>query len=210
MGAGGCGRGMKAQGPGGGTHRRGAEAASTARCSGEGVGGSQGKEAKCKESKGGGGKESVAREADMKGGARQGRDERATARVLLPPPHGSRGSVIPGELAPLMWWPAAVCGRLSPTAPHRDFPGGGEAQHKTHDLTIACEARRMRGPGAPRRTPRQGQGQPQAHCLLPRGAAGKGKGYDPEGHCSKVVTHVCKGRDEPGSDVAHGNVVLVP
>lgn len=152
----------------------------------------------------------MASEADMKGGARQGRDERATARVLLPPPHGSRGSVIPGELAPLMWWPAAVCGRLSPTAPHRDFPGGGEAQHKTHDLTIACEARRMRGPGAPRRTPRQGQGQPQAHCLLPRGAAGKGKGYDPDGHCSKVVTHVCKGRDEPGSDVAHGNVVLVP
>lgn len=52
----------------------------------EGPGGRQGKEAKCKESKGSGGKESVAREADMKGGVRQGRDERAMARVLLPPP----------------------------------------------------------------------------------------------------------------------------
>jgi len=52
----------------------------------EGLGGRQGKEAKCKESKGSGGKESVAREADMKGGVRQGRDERATVRVLLPPP----------------------------------------------------------------------------------------------------------------------------
>lgn len=68
----------------------------------------------------------MAREADMKGGERQGRDERATARVLLPPPWGSRGSVIPGELPPLMWWPAAVCGRLSPTAPHRGTFQEGE------------------------------------------------------------------------------------
>lgn len=49
-----------------------------------------------------------------------------------------------------MWWPAAVCGRLSPTAPHRDFPGGGETQHKTHDLTSACQAPAHAGSGAPR------------------------------------------------------------
>lgn len=79
------GQGMKAQGPCGGRQEwcRGSQHSQVQR---EGLGGRQGKEAKCKESKGSGGKESMAREADMKGGVRQGRDERATARVLLPPP----------------------------------------------------------------------------------------------------------------------------
>lgn len=76
---------MKVQGPGRGVtgvvQRQPAQPGAVGR-----AGGRQGKDAKCKESKGSRGKESVAREADMKGGARQGRDERATARVLLPPP----------------------------------------------------------------------------------------------------------------------------
>lgn len=75
---------MKVQGPGGGD-RSSAEAASRARCSGKGWGEGREKRPSAKRAKAAEEKR-VAREADMKGGVRQGRDERATARVLLPPP----------------------------------------------------------------------------------------------------------------------------
>lgn len=68
-----------------------------------------------------------------------------------------------------MWWPAAVCGRLSPTTPHWDFPGGGETQHKTHDLTSACQAPAHMGSGG---TPVHGT--PRGCCNPPGpGPAGK-------------------------------------
>lgn len=82
-----------------------------------------------------------------------------------------------------MWWPAAVCGRLSPTAPHWDFPGGGETQHKTYDLTSACQAPAHTGSGGTlvRGTPRDatthwGQGQMADMVPSALGKGGPGQG----------------------------------
>jgi len=82
-----------------------------------------------------------------------------------------------------MWWPAAVCGRLSPTAPHWDFPGGGETQHKTHDIPSACQAPAhagsggtpVRGTARDAATPR-GQGQPSGTVPAAPGRVGSEQG----------------------------------
>lgn len=103
------------------------------------------------------------------------------------------------ELAPLMWRPAAACGRFSPTAPHRDFPGGGETQHTTHDFSSACQAPAHSGS---RGTPgcRSPSGAGASQQAQRRKAPGRVKGERAplvDGQSSEVVTPVCKSHVEP-------------